>query len=181
MKKVLFALATALALVIAPAPAMAEPSAPVSAPAAGIAAKVTPDCAAYAYRGSGVSVCATHPGSAKRNCTQIGHPVRVRIAGVDPWRLDADDDGTGCDKSNFPEHVAPSPAPSSSSPSVRPSKSVRPDGPTPSTTAARPGAGPTLPLTGPGAPVYVAVGVGALVTGALLWAAARRRRNRFVA
>ena len=33
------------------------------------------------------------------NCPQIGH--RVTVLDADPYRLDADDDGTGCDR--YPE------------------------------------------------------------------------------
>ena len=74
-------------------PAAASPAAapPAAAPASGDCHPDYATCIPLQGDGSG-------RGDANDlDCGQIGSPVRLRTPGVDPYRLDADGDGVGCD------------------------------------------------------------------------------------
>lgn len=161
------------------------------------AAELTPwKCAAYVLKGTQTSLCATFPGDADRDCKQIGKPVALVKKGTDPWLLDRDGDGFGCDGGPKPSGSASpsasasasaSPSASASS-SASPSASVSTPGSTPATTppttepdTVPPTAGgPELPLTGPSGWVLGGVGLMAVLVGGVAWMAARRR-TRFEA
>jgi LPXTG-motif cell wall-anchored protein len=153
----------------------AAPAQAVEAPAA---------CAAY-------NLCAEFPGSADRDCGpgsgEIGHPVQLVNPAVDPWRLDDDNDGIGCESESGPP---PTTAPPSTAPPASPSPSKSPaaspsEKPSPSpsrSTAAAGVAGGDSQLAVTGAPVYLALVAGlVLVAAGAGLVAARRRRIRFVA
>lgn len=65
------------------------------------------------------------------------------------------------------------------SPRVSPTPTFRPT--TRPTSTAVAAAGGSLPVTGPGVPVVVAVGAGVLLVGAALYVVSRRRKTRFTA
>jgi LPXTG-motif cell wall-anchored protein len=114
------------------------------------------DCAAY------VNLCADFPGSADRDCPQIGHPVQLVNPANDPWRLDDDNDGVGCEVDATPTKKAPA--------KPKPSRSAAGG-----TTEGR------LPVTGAPVGALVGAGAGVLVLGAGGVWLARRRRTRYVA
>lgn len=130
--------------------ALFTPASPAQAQAPG-------GCSAYTYVGTATTICDRFPGAADRDCPQLNGTVKVRTSGVDPWRLDRDGDGTGCDGAALtPAAAAPGePAPATSSP-------------------AAPGAA-TLPKTGPGMPVLVGGAAVAAGAGALLLLSRRRK------
>lgn len=144
MKRILFLVAGVAAVTL---------GAPVYA-----AEATTRECSAYVYAANGVSLCADHA-AGDVDCKRIGAPVSL-AGGADPWRLDRDGDGRGCET-----QTGSAPTPASS----------------PSRTTTEAGTGGTLPLTGPGAPVYVAAGVSLTAAGGALalLLVARRRRLRF--
>lgn len=131
----------------------------------------TVDCAAY------VGLCDQFPSANSVNCSDIGHQVQVVVPGVDPWNLDADDDGTGCESSApAPTSAPPTSAKPTSSKTAQTSQSTsRPE------TTEEGVAGPTLPKTGPGAPLAALVGGSIALGGAVLLWLVRRRRERFEA
>lgn len=119
-------------------------------------------CENYTYR-SGESLCADHPGPADVDCGDLSGPVQIN--GSDPWRLDRDDDGTGCETAGGGD---------SSRGGGRNAAGGGDD-------EAAPVTGEQLPRTGvPASTAAVAAG-GLLLLGSLGVAAFRRRRVRFVA
>ena len=87
------------ALASAPVPECRQPAALVKAPTSTKATPAKPKASARPKK-SASSSCMTGyspclPIVADLNCSDIGHPVKV--TGSDPYRLDRDHDGTGCD------------------------------------------------------------------------------------
>jgi LPXTG-motif cell wall-anchored protein len=156
MRKILIALLTgfALALLGGSAPALATGS-------------HSSGCAAY-------NLCQTFP-HGSHNCTEIGHPVQV--GKWDPWGLDRDHDGTGCEtpgNTDVPPPVVHSSAPSHK-PSATPSRSTKAAG-------AGTAQGPQLAKTGPSAPVIAGTAAVLIVLGGgALLLARRKRRVQFEA
>lgn len=157
-------------MLLAPSPTEPDPSSPgpVSpspvSPSPTSPAATTPaapaQCTAYVYAGSKVSLCTDFPGSTERACAPEGpvkFQVRVVSPEVDPWALDADEDGIGCDalpvKASSTQTASASPDPDAAS----------------------------LPLTGSGASFVALVGALVLALGVALVVGLRRRTRRFEA
>jgi LPXTG-motif cell wall-anchored protein len=139
------------------------------------AVDATPKCAAY------VDLCDEFPGDADQNCAPNGaidHPVTLVNPANDPWDLDRDHDGIGCDDAG-----SASPTPTKSTPSPTKSASKAPThrpSPTPSRSAVASGAGGSeLPVTGTPAGVIAGGAAGLVMVGAVAAVVARRRRIRF--
>lgn len=73
-------------------------AAALAAPAAAHATTPDKPCTAYIYQGSVTNLCDDHPGIEDVDCAQIGKPVVVLDANVDPWKLDTDGDLVACEK-----------------------------------------------------------------------------------
>lgn len=143
-------------------------------------------CAAYVFRGTQTTLCGQFPGNTDRDCPEIGKPVDLVKKGSDPWALDNDKDGRGCDD------VSTSPSPSPSKTTVKPSPSKTTKAPTATPSRTRTGkptpsrstssaavSGPTLPKTGAPGGLLTGLGILSLVGGALAVWAVRTRRTRF--
>lgn len=101
----------------------------------------------------------------------ITQPIELNVPGVDPYKLDDDGDGIGCEGESTPS-TSPSP---SKSPTKKPSASPSPRATkTPAVTSN----GPELPRTGSNMPFIIGVGVTVLVAGSLLAFATRTRKVR---
>lgn len=137
-------------------PSASASAAPPSAPAA------APECAAYTYFGTKTSLCADFGGRTEVDCAAIGYRVALKNKAVDPWRLDQDGNGVGC------QSCGRKPTPSAT-PSATPSTE----------TPAAGGQGPTLPLTGPGTGALVLGGMGVVgvLAGVTVYAVGRRRQR----
>ncbi len=124
-------------------------------------------CAAYTYVGTSTTICDRFPGSADKDCPDLKGTVKLKVTGTDPWRLDRDKDGKGC------EGTALKPVNSGTSPEDV-DKAMGEIG--------VPGTGPKdkLPVTGPELPLVVGGGVAAIVVGGGLFML-RRRQVRFTA
>lgn len=160
MRRILLAVAVTALAVLAGTPALA--------------AEKAAGCAAYAYS-NGNSLCSDQPGSADRNCPDIGHQVRVIVIGTDPWGLDRDDDGQACETypagGGRPGPTATATGGGTAKPS--PSRSRGQSG----TITSDDGAG--LAKTGP-RPVLLAMGgIGVILAGIGILTIARHRRMRF--
>lgn len=144
MKRVLLILTAVAASLMFAAPAMAAPNDDKPG-----------HCSAYRYvSDTNGNICGDFPGDDDRDCGADNiEPVKL-LFGSDPWRLDRDDDGTGCEASETG-------AGSGNSSNVE-----------------RNGAA-TLPKTGPG--MVVGIGGVVLAAGIAAFAVARRRRVRFEA
>ncbi len=162
-----------------------------------------PDCAAYKFVSSGKNLCDKFPGDYDRDCKHIQYPVK-RTGQGDPWGLDRDGDGYGCDGGTKPSQ-SPSTKPPTTPPTTAPTTNP-PTTPTtsPTATTAPPttppvteptatssatatevpaDAGDELPLTGPDSFMVgglIAVGVVAIGIGALA-VIYYRRNTRFEA
>lgn len=164
------------------APVYAADAGP-SGPAAPKAAVVVA-CEAYVYKGTGTNLCGAHPTATDLDCAQLAKPVTVVVKGVDPWNLDIDADGVGCDLPAGPASSSAS-ASASAKPSASASTSSGPAAATAGTsstssTSAVTDAG-SLPLTGPSPWVLGGLGVLVLAVGGAAVVATRRRRARFEA
>ena len=140
-------------------------------------------CEAYAYTGGAGGFCADFPGTADRNCPEIGFQVTlVKGADVDPWDLDKDGDGKGCDAEGMPIKPIPSTTPSPK-PTVTSKPPTQSPKPSPSVTrSSRPVPNPEpeteeLPLTGPSPWVFGGVGLAAVTLGGLGAYLSRRRQS----
>lgn len=141
-------------------------------------------CSAYVFAGSQQSLCGRFPGSNDQDCGDVYFQVRLLNPKYDPWRLDDDGDGLGCDdnvvkpRPTSSAGTTPSATPSATrKPTTRPSATrPTPSRPVRTTSAA---AAPTLPKTGPGFGIVASVALGLLGGGGLLALATRRRRMRF--
>lgn len=136
----------------------------VGAPAQ--AAAKAEGCAAYTYIGTSTTICDRFPGNADRDCPQLDGTVKVKSRGTDPWRLDRDKDGTGCEGD-----------------ALKPIPSSIPEDP------ANPGddndddkAAPVLPKTGPDGPaVPLIIGGSVFTAGVGVMMVMARRRVKFTA
>lgn len=168
------------------------------------AAATTAHCERYAFYPSGQSLCDKFPGNTKRDCTKVKYKVALLNANIDPWHLDRDGDGMGCESNpNCPNpyptatHTStPTTAPTTTAPTTKPTTAPTTSAPettAPTTaptsvtasvsrTTTAPAPGAALPLTGPGAPMIVAAGTGLLLAGIglLVWLR-QRRTTRFAA
>jgi LPXTG-motif cell wall-anchored protein len=162
-------------------------------------------CQAYVYTGTKTTPCHEHPGPGDVNCPAIDYRVKL-VGKSDPWKLDLDKDGYGCETRppcptptvtpTTPPTTAPTTQPTTTAPTTTPTTAptTTPPTTTPATTAptttvptetATETETPTddnLPLTGPSVPVIGGLAAVLLLGGlAALVFAARRRRTRFVA
>lgn len=65
-------------------------------------------CAAYDYTGTNISLCKDFDGvTADQDCSDIGYQVTLGSTTIDPWKLDKDADGKGCETK--PLHAQPAP------------------------------------------------------------------------
>lgn len=201
MSKLTLRLVAALSgAVLAVAGALALAGSPASA-------ATTAHCERYVFYPSGQSLCDKFPGNTDRDCDDIKFKVALLGATVDPWHLDGSGqskgNGMGCEtKPDCPNPyptatqtstptTAPTTTPATTQPTT-PATTTPPtteptDEPTtatasPSQTEATAAAGESLPLTGPGAPMFLAVAAVLLLTGTgvLVWVR-RRRATRFAA
>lgn len=165
VRRILFMLAIAAGLVTV---AGATPA---------LAAQKAAGCAAYVYS-NGNSLCSDQPGSADRNCPDIGRQVQVIVIGIDPWGLDRDDDGQACETlppgGGHPATTEPT-ATATATASAKPS---------PSHTQGQAGAitpddGTGLAKTGPRPAILAIAGAVVLAAGIAIMMIARRRRLRF--
>lgn len=128
----------------------------------------TTDCEAYTYKANSLSLCSEFPDETEVDCPQIGQPVRVTVVGTDPWQLDADDDGFGCETetggSGGVDGIVPTAAPAADA----------------GTDGTDTEAVPQLPDTGLSG-TWLAGGAVLLAAGAGTALIARRRRYRFEA
>ncbi len=148
-----------LGVALAPTPAMAA----------------APACEAYTYEGGG-SVCDTYLADADRDCPDFARPLML-TGTADPWRLDADKDGWGCEDSDDG-----TPGGGGSVPTAEPvDDTTEPDTAVPPAEGGGSDAGEALPDTGSSVPLVLGSSGAAmvLVGGAVL--AVRRRRIRFQA
>lgn len=171
-------LAATAAAVLAGAPVYQVPSGPPSAPAAPKAATVAA-CEAYVYKGSTTDLCGAYPTAKDLDCKLLAKPVQLVTKGVDPWGLDRDGDGIGCDIKPSGSASASSSASASPSASASSSSSAAPSASGATTTEAHPDSGPQLPLTGPSGWWLFAVGSVLVMGGLAVFAAVRRRRVTF--
>lgn len=168
----------------------------LAAPAS--AATPSGNCLAYVYKGTTTSLCDRFAGRSKVNCPEVGAPVRL-VGKSDPWGLDRDGNGLGCESQTGPAPTRPTATPTTpptttkpptdppvegeptTRPTSRPAKPTTTTTPSPSKSTVPAGAidQPTLPKTGPVAALLLTLG-GVVVAGgigALL--ASRRRKVRF--
>jgi hypothetical protein len=146
----------------------------VPTPASAAAAE---DCAAY------VDLCDEFPGSTDRDCGEIGHPVTLITPGVDPWGLDRDRDGTGCEDGTGGGTSSPTAKPTKTAtakPTKKPSASPSRSSVAAGGNGSAGSGGPALPVTGAKPIAAAGIGVGVVVVGVALSVVARKRRTRFV-
>lgn len=130
-------------------------------------------CAAYAYLKTDTTICDKFPGSADRDCPDIKGTVHLVNKNSDPWKLDRDKDGVGCEgdplKQNIGTPPGNDPAPGAGNGSDNGSGTI---------TLAE----PKLPVTGSNTAPYVAgAGVLAIGAGVGLFFVMRRREVEFEA
>jgi hypothetical protein len=172
--------------------------APVYAPPAFATEGETQGCEAYTYKGATAegNVCAEFPNKPGKDdpydCGDLkGKTLVLLNPADDPWTLDADKDGWGCEGPNEgPGNPGPNPSESSSSPAPKPSESTSSSAPAPSkSSSSAPGAvetedndnEPQLPVTGPSGWVLGTVGVLLAGLGVAAFALTRRRNTKFTA
>jgi hypothetical protein len=149
-----------------------EPSKTTSSPAA------PKDCAAYVYTGTKQTLCADLGNAEKLTCKQAKFRVTLVDKATDPWGLDGSGGGTrgvvglGCESNP----LKPQPSATSKTSSI-PAAAV--------TTTQAPATGAGLPVTGPSAGDWIAIGMGVVIVGLGLWALGivlvRRRKVRWQA
>jgi LPXTG-motif cell wall-anchored protein len=167
-------------------------------------------CEAYTYTtasgSAGQSLCVDFGSRVSDvDCPDIGYQVTLRNRGVDPWLLDRDGDGRGCDGAGSVTKPQPTPTaprttapPVTTAPATRPPTTTEPPAATARPTTAAPtteppatveptqtvpagsgGSGPELPVTGPSAPVLAGLAAAVVLAGGGILLVARRRRTRF--
>lgn len=129
-----------------------------------LASEKAQSCAAYAYVGTSTTICDRFPGNQDRNCPALDGTVKLVVKGTDPWRLDRDKDGTGC------EGDALKPVDAATDPKTPADDSGNQGGT----------ASPVLPKTGADASTLVIAGGAVVGLGAFMMAL-RRRKIRFTA
>ncbi len=135
-----------------PAPSTSASASPPGPVAKSPTPKPAQDCAAYLYAGSTVNLCGQFPAGKDVDCKAIGY--KIQLAGkADPWRLDADQDGVGCETYPIKRFAAP--------------KTSEPPA----------GGGGELPVTGTPIGAVAAIGVGIVGLGVAGLFVARHRRR----
>lgn len=166
--------------------------APVYAPPAFATETETQGCAAYTYKGATAegNVCADFPNTQKDyDCDNLKGKVLVLLNPADdPWGLDADKDGWGCEGPNEgPGNPEPNPSESSSSPAPKPTKTTSNPTPIQSSSSAPNSVSaedneddePQLPVTGPSGWALGAAGILLAGLGVTAFALTRRRNTKF--
>lgn len=150
-------------------------------------------CDAYVYKGTTVSLCDDFPGSTDRDCGPKGaikHPVTLIDKAEDPWRLDGDNDGTGCDKGAGQTPWTPPVQPTTTKPTHKPTHHTTSPTPKTSRSTAHNAVGVQtsdtasadhLAITGPSTGTLVGVAGCIVAAGVGAFIAARRRRRKFQA
>ncbi len=124
-------------------------------------------CSAYAYLMTDTTICDLFPGNKDRNCEQLKGKISVINKGTDPWKLDRDRDGVGCE--GQPLRV--------DDPGTQPAD---PQNGSNAGTGEAGKAKDKLPVTGPGMPLIVG-GSAVLIGAAGVGIVAYRRKVKFVA
>jgi hypothetical protein len=107
-------------------------------------------CAAYRYTGSQDTLCDKYSGARDVDCSEIGYQVTVVVRGVDPWALDRDGDGRGCDSGGTPTRPPVRPCPTTAKPTTPAPKPTTPSTvPTTSAPATTPPPSTAPPTTVP--------------------------------